>query len=179
MAQNLFSEDDDTGLDFDELEEITSSDDSALEVKFKPEHNNLDKDITYLDLQISGIQKHIILLESTVSSVEQALNNKSNPNVDRTKYFAVLNKTLELLALYHGNVQRFLDLKFKYRKEQGELKFKIVRMINIELESTKKNNNQYSDVLEVLKNFNFDDKSSTNKLIGEIEDVNNNPLYEL
>lgn len=173
MAKNLFANEDlDTGG-----MELENTD--TLEFKFKPEQGNLDKDIIYLDLQITGIQKHIILLESTISSIEQALNNKANPNIDRSKYFNILNKTIELLALYHGNVQRFLDLKFKYRKEQGDLKFKVVRMINIELRSVEKNTSQYSDVLDVLKNFNFDDKNNSNKLLSEIEDINNNPIYEL
>lgn len=172
INKNLFN-----GLE--DIEEEIEDNSNQLEDKFKPEHTNLNKDINYLDLQISGIQKHIILLESTISSIEQALNNKSNPNIDRSKYFGILNKTIELLALYHGSVSKFLDLKFKYRKEQDDLKFKVVRMINIELESAKKNNSQYSDVLDILKNFNFEDKTTTNKLLKEIEDINNNPIYEL
>jgi predicted nucleic acid-binding Zn-ribbon protein len=177
-GKNLFVDD----ISFEEddnMGELPISEDEALEDKFKPEYGNLEKDITYLDLQISGVQKHIILLESTISSIEQLLNNKSNPNIDRSKFYNVLNKTIELLAAYHSNVQRFLDLKFKYRKEQDDLKFRIVRMINIELESTKKNNNQYSDMLETLKNFNFDDKNAMGSLKSEIDSINNDPIYEM
>ena len=57
--------------------------------------------------------------------------------------YVILNKTLELLPLYHSNQQRFLDLKFKYRKEQDDMKYKIVRMINIELEQFNKHNQSF------------------------------------
>lgn len=156
--------------------------DNEIELKFTNETENLHKDINSLDFQISSIQKHVIVLESTLTAIEQALNNpanKTNPNFDRGRYYGILNKTLEILALYHSNLQRFLDLKFKYRKEQDEFKFKIVRLINIELAQFSKSNTSNNEILEMLKKFNFSDQSSTNKLASEIEKLSENPLYDL
>jgi hypothetical protein len=166
---------------FEELD-FTVDDGDVITPKFISENENLQQDIIQLDLQISSIQKHIITLESTIIAVEQALNNpanKGNPSFDRNKLYAILNKTLEILSMYHSNQQRFLDLKFKYRKEQDDLKYKIVRMISIELEQFNKHSQSNMEVLETLKNFNFSDKNNTSKLIEEMDKINNDPIYEL
>jgi hypothetical protein len=155
--------------------------DDVITPKFTSELSNLNTDITYLDMQISSVQKHILALESTIAVIEQALNNpqnKNNPNFDKTKMYGVLNKTLEILSLYHSNQQRFLDLKHKYRKEQDDLKYKIVRMINIELEQFNRHNQSNMEVLETLRNFNFNDPNNKKKLLDEIESINSDPLYE-
>lgn len=167
---------------FDELEFTQIDEADIITPKFSSETENLNQDISYLDMQISSIQKHIITLESTIIAVEQALNNPANKNnaaFDRNKLYGVLNKTLEILSLYHSNQQRFLDLKFKYRKEQDDLKYKIVRMINIELEQFNKHSQSNMEVLETLKNFNFSDKNNTNKLIEELDKINSDPIYEI
>ncbi len=165
-----------------ETSNINFDDGDVITPKFIDETKNLGTDISYLDMQISSLQKHVVTLESTISSIEQALNNKNNqnnPNFDRNKLYGILNKTLEILSLFHSNQQRFLDLKFKYRKEQDDLKYKIVRMINIELEQFNKHSQSNMEVLETLKNFNFNDKNNTNKLFDEIEKINSDPRYEL
>lgn len=156
--------------------------DESLESQFVEEGENLVMDIKYLDMQISSVQKHIVSLESTISMIEQQLNNpvnKNNPTFDKSKMYVILNKTLELLPLYHSNQQRFLDLKFKYRKEQDDMKYKIVRMINIELEQFNKHNQSNADVLETLKKFNFSDVNSKDELFREIQMINDDPIYEL
>lgn len=171
-------------LAFDDEPISFDSDDSndIISPKFTNEIENLNTDISYLDIQISAVQKHIITLESTITYIEQSLNNpsnKNNPNFDRTKLYNILNKTLEILSYYHSNQQKFLDLKYKYRKEQDDLKYKIVRMINIELEQFNKHSQSNMEVLETLRNFNFNDPNNKKKLIEEIESLNSNPLYEL
>lgn len=154
----------------------------TISPQFEKSYENLDTDIKYLDMQISSLQKHILGLESTISIIEQTLNNpvnKNNPTFDKAKLYGVLNKTLEILPLYHSNQQRFLDLKFKYRKEQDDLKYKIVRMINLEIEQFSKNSQSNAEVLETLKNFNFNDPNIKAKLFQDIGDINNDPIYEL
>jgi hypothetical protein len=166
-------------LDTDD-ESLLINTDHELEIKFEPERENLAKDISTLDIQISNIQKHIVVLESTINSIEQALNNpanKGNTQFDRPKFIGALNKTLEILALYHGNYQRFYDLKYKYRKEQDDLKFRVVRLVNVELEATKGTSN--SDLIDVLRRIDFNDPKSSSKIVDEINKVNKDPDYEL
>ena len=78
--------------------DITFDDGDVITPKFIDETKNLGTDISYLDMQISSLQKHIVTLESTILSIEQALNNKNNqnnPNFDRNKLYGILNKTLK------------------------------------------------------------------------------------
>lgn len=161
---------------------LFATDNDIITPKFTDEIQNLSSDINYLDLQVSAVQKHILTLESTINFIEQSLNNptnKNNPNFDRNKLYGILNKTLEILSLFQSNQQRFLDLKYKYRKEQDDLKYRIVRMINIELEQFNRHNQSNMEVLETLRNFNFTDPNNKKKLLDEIESLNSNPLYEL
>lgn len=117
---------------FSQLDEDEGLDDSS-EVKFEPNFKNLEYDITHIDQKLQNIQGHITVLESKIQMIDQYIaKNKNNATVDLGKSFGAYNKTYELLSFMQKSYQVYLDLKFKYRNEQNDLRYKLHRMDEID-----------------------------------------------
>ena len=99
---------------------------------FEKEFTNFDNDVDHIDDRLDRINSNIVLLQSHIDRLTQLILSTSS-NQDKNKYYSAQSNVLKTLALYNDNYQRLLELKFKYRSEQGEYKLKTKKYIEIEL----------------------------------------------
>jgi hypothetical protein len=156
---------DDAILDLDEIEKY-----------YKENLNNLKNDIDNIDMKCDRIESHILSLELNINRIESLIQNTQGP--DKGKLYAVLNATLSLLNEYHKTQNTFLDLKFKYRKEQNDTRTHIVRMKKIELPKINKEEEvNMSDLIRSLNN--LTKSSDSNLTTSVLDELNNNNDYKL
>lgn len=140
-----------------------------IELEFDENNSNIGHDINDIDVRISDIQGHILTLENAINNIDnqikqnQGMNFHSQNQQLLSKLYGAMNKSIELLSLYQRNISDLLNLKFKYRKEQDDLKLNINRL-HIDAKYRKKINDE-------------DDFSSTKllKMLGSLnQSINNN-----
>jgi len=121
---------------------------------------NLKDDIVAIDIKISDLDQLILDLKNTITRTYAAIRTaKSN---DKGPLYRVINSTMELMSGFYQNHQRFLELKYRYRKEQDDLTFKTAHFIQIELRKIESQADaSHFDIIEVLKKIASMDKSST------------------
>lgn len=121
--------------------------------EFSNRHQNLLKDLEYIDSKINTINKNIILLQSNIDRLTDLITNATDTKA-KGQYFNIQSDILKTLSMYNDNMQRLLDLKFKYRTEQDDLTFKTNRFIHVELERVKsdiaKSSSAHNDVIAAL-----------------------------
>lgn len=152
---------------------------SDIKVKFNDNFDNLRKDINSIELMISSIHKHIMVLEAQITQIEATIKNAATNGADKGKLYQILNRVQELLTSYYDSYNRFAETKYKYRKEQNELNYKVIRMIEIEMKNVKNLMPSHLELLEMMKSFQFDTKSGSNKIIEDLKIINSDPTYEL
>ncbi|MBC8427432.1 MAG: hypothetical protein H8D97_00925 [Proteobacteria bacterium] len=164
---------------FNQLDE--GDEDNSSENQFKDNFGNLTYDINYIDNKIQNIQGHISILENKLNMVQQSIQNahkqQNNPNsIDISKLYNAFNKMYELLSLFQKTEQTYLDLKFKYRNEQNDLKYKLVRMDEIDKKRiTEMEGISNTDIISALGNL-LDNQTSKENTIKELED---DPKYKI
>ena len=151
--------------------------DTNIEAQFDDNSLQLVNDIIDIDRTISNVKKHILTIESSMSSIESSIqNNKQLTPADKSKLFQVINKLAETLNLYYTSLQRFMDLKYKYRTEQNALKYKVIRLINVELKDlNSKKQMSNMELLELMKKY----QNDAGSIVGDISIINDDPLYKL
>ena len=119
-----------------------------ITLEFQDNFESLQTDITHIVLRQQAIQLHLTSLDSTVARIETFLQQTSPSNVKavasgqttsptaKTHLYNALNRSLELIAKFNDSYNKLLELKLRYRQEQDNLQYKIVRMINLELKKT-------------------------------------------
>jgi len=161
-----------------EEEEIEEDEDSS-EHKFKNNFKELETDIDHIDLKLQGIQGHVSTLESNIQSIQhtiQTAQQNKNNTMDIGKLYAGFNKMYELLSFMQKSYQVYLDLKFKHRTEQNGLKYKLIRMDEID----KKKLNEldglnYNDVISAMGKL-LENPNKKNKVIQELD---SDPKYKI
>jgi len=146
--------------------------------KFDSNFDNLRQDINTIDLMLSSLQKHILVLESQQTSIENAIKTANQTGADKTKLYGILNRIQDLLSRYYDNYNRFSETKYKYRKEQNELNFKVTRLLEIELRELNKGTNA-NELNELLKSLHYKKNSQPSELEHELDELQNDPLYEI
>jgi hypothetical protein len=171
--QNLFSQ-------LDEEDEIQEEDgEQSSESRFKKNFNNLDDDITHIELKLQGIDTHVKVLEIKINNLDNLINQVQqtpNSNIDISKLYMSYTKSYELLSFMQKSYQVYLDLKFKYRVEQDDLRFKLHRMDEIE----KKKINELdeinsADIVSALSKF----MTTPGKQETALKEVLDNPKYSI
>jgi MinD-like ATPase involved in chromosome partitioning or flagellar assembly len=146
--------------------------------KFDSNFDNLRQDINTIDLMLSSLHKHILVLESQQTSIENAIKTANQTGADKTKLYGILNRIQDLLSRYYDNYNRFSETKYKYRKEQNELNFKVTRLLEIELRELNKGTNA-NELNELLKSLHYKKNSQPSELEHELDELQNDPLYEI
>jgi septal ring factor EnvC (AmiA/AmiB activator) len=160
-------------------EQVVEELESDIKSKFSDNFDNLRKDINSVELMLSSIHKHIMVLEAQITQIEATIKNAATSGADKGKLYQILNKAQELLSSYYDNYNRFAETKYKYRKEQNDLNYKVVRMIEIEMRNVKNLMPSHFELLEMMKSFQFENKTGTNKIIDDLDIINSDPTYEL
>jgi len=130
--------------------------------------NNLQTDINSVELILDSIQKHIVILESQISHIQNIIKNPNTQSSDKPKLYNSLNNGQEMLSKYYDNYNKYLETRYKYRKEQNELKLKTIKL-ETEVSSGVKSNTELSDMLKQFSNY----KSNFT------EDLDSDPLYTI
>jgi len=165
-------------LDDDELEETILPSDT-IESKFEDNVDNLRKDINNIELMLSQIQKHIMVIEAQITQIELILKNKNTQGSDKPKLYQILSKSQELLSMYYDNYNRFAETKYKYRKEQNDLNYKVIKLIEVEMKNLKNLMPSQLELLETMKGLQFGNSETKNTIQEELEAINSDPIYEL
>jgi len=149
--------------------------------------SNLNKDIVAVDVKLSELDQIILDLNNTCNRTQLMI--QSSKGSDRASLYKIVNSTMELMSTYYQTHQRFLELKYRYRKEQDDLTYKTAHFIQIELKKIDSAASaSHFDVLDLLKKISSMDNSSGAKsgqpsLPPEIQDqldsVDNDDLYSL
>jgi len=103
-----------------------------IESEFEDKYQNLKDDIESVDARMLHINKFIVNLETQVNNIRALIANDENPN-KRGSYYTLMNTCIELNARYEELYLKCLDIKFKYRKEQGDLSYKVKKMSHIDI----------------------------------------------
>jgi len=145
---------------------------------------NLGSDISAIDIKLSEIEQLILDLKNTVNRTQVAIRTAKAG--DKTALYRVVNSTMEILSSYYQNYQRFLEIKYRYRKEQDDLTFKTAHFIQIELKKIESGADaSHYDVIEVLKKLaSMDSSNEKNKQLPteiqtELDVLENDDDYSL
>ncbi len=150
-----------------------SDDELQLNKKFKERFENLCKDIDHIDFRMKHINNFITNLETQVNNLRALIANDENPS-KKASYYTLMNTCVELNARYEDLYLKCIDIKFKYRKEQDDLDWRIKRMIHLELPKLKTddagNEELSSTKLSKLLNIILDKLNSTDNKTGAVFD---------
>jgi hypothetical protein len=163
---------------FAQLEEDENNNEAeSSEEQFKGNFDNLNYDIDHIDQKLQNIQGHITVLESKLQMIDGYISkNKNNATVDLGKSFGAFNKAYELLSFMQKSYQVYMDLKYKYRTEQNGLKYKLIRMDEIdkkrmdEVEGLNK-----ADVVSAMAKF----MTAPQKKDNVLKELENDPKYAI
>jgi len=108
-----------------------------LNDKFQEKFDNLARDVDHVDARMKHINDFVINLETQVNNLRALIANDDNSS-KRGHYYTLMNTCVELNARYEELYLKCLDIKFKYRKEQDDLQYKVKKMVHIELQRIKK-----------------------------------------
>jgi len=113
--------------------------------------SDLKNDISAIDIKLSDLDQMILDLKNTINRTQTALRAATTPS-DRGGLYKIINATSETLATYYQIYQRFLEVKYRYRKEQDDLTFKTASFIQIDLKKIESSADaSYYDVMDMFK----------------------------
>lgn len=153
--------------------------DNTISNEFELNLENLKIDIEHIDLKLQNIQKHVTVLESSITKLYNQINSSKIQN--KVPYYNAYNRALETLILMQGNYQKYLDIKFKYRKEQNDLRFKVIHMLKIDLQKINAENDELttSKLIEVLRQISSINSNESKETQQVLDHINKDPKYEL
>jgi hypothetical protein len=176
---NLSDDDDDKELKYNK---------SSIKKQFSENFNNLELDISHIDLRLSHIQKFIVSFEGQIEQLKTIIKNTSDPT-KKSNLYAVLNNSIELNVRYEEIYIKCLDLKQKYRHNQSDLNYKVIRMIELELSKIKEEEETLSpgrlaqmvnELSAVIHNKSNSLNSITSEeLVNDITSIQNDPKYRI
>lgn len=159
---------------------------AEIKKQFETTVNNLDTDISHIDLRLSHIQKFIINFEGQIDQIRTIIKNTTDPS-KKASLYGILNNSIELNARYEEIYIKCLDLKQKYRKDQSDLNYKVVKLIELELSKIKEEEesltpgrlaqmvNELSSTISKQSNNDPTDPS----LLNDISSIQEDPKYKI
>ena len=160
----------------------------TIEDSFSDHLINLDMDIDHLDLKLQSIQRHITTLEAGSIRIETMINNANNPvstqKVNKSHLYKLLNETLELLAVFEDRYARYSELKFRYRKEQDDLTYKITHLTRVDMKQDRNSELSYIQLIKMFKNLEISIDKDTNPAVQEelqvsLSSIEEDPDYKI
>jgi len=161
--------------------------DKQIETEFTENFQKLKDDIEHIDIRMQHINKFVVNLETQVNNIRALIANDDNPN-KRGSYYTLMNTCMELNARYEDLYLKCIDLKFKYRKEQDDLNYKVKKMSYLEIPRLTKDTKdeagelsaaKLSSLLQILaESLNKTDKKS-DEVFDTINSLENDPDYKL
>lgn len=165
---------------------IATPEQIQLNSKFKDKFENLERDVNHVDARMKHINDFVINLETQVNNLRALIANDDNSS-KRGHYYTLMNTCVELNARYEELYLKCLDIKFKYRKEQDDLQYKVKKMVHIELPRLKKEDDgdgelssiRLSKMLNTIMNKLDKTDGEANDMIKSLTELDDNDDYKL
>ncbi|MBK7107464.1 MAG: hypothetical protein IPH62_19530 [Ignavibacteriae bacterium] len=121
--------------------------------KFDSNFSNLSNDIKYIELKINDVQDKIVELKLQLQNILGIIATVQG--ADKAKTYGVYNELMKLLSAFYSNLAVLIDLRQKYRGQEGDLKYKSVKLIELEMKKINDDDAPPSndDVLKSIQNF--------------------------
>ncbi len=123
---------------------------SELYKKFDENFNRLTTDIKYIESKFEAVQDRITEIDLQLNHIKQIINTLQG--ADKAKMFNIYNELLKLLSQFYSNLSVLIDLRQKYRSQESDLKYKSVRLIELEMKKIEDNTMSHDNVLRSLQN---------------------------
>lgn len=126
--------------------------------KFTENFTKLATDIRFIEAKIETIQDRVTEIDLQLNHIKQIIANVQG--TDKAKMYGVYNELLKLLSQFYSNLSVLIDLRQKYRSQEGDLKYKSVRLVELELKKIEVTTESHDSVLKSLQNIdrlNIDD----------------------
>ena len=126
--------------------------------KFTENFTKLTSDIRFIEAKIETIQDRVTEIDLQLNHIKQIIANVQG--TDKAKMYGVYNELLKLLSQFYSNLSVLIDLRQKYRSQEGDLKYKSVRLVELELKKIEVTTESHDSVLKSLQNIdrlNIDD----------------------
>ena len=126
--------------------------------KFTENFTKLATDIRFIEAKIETIQDRVTEIDLQLNHIKQIIANVQG--TDKAKMYGVYNELLKLLSQFYSNLSVLIDLRQKYRSQEGDLKYKSVRLVELELKKIEATTESHDSVLKSLQNIdrlNIDD----------------------
>ena len=126
--------------------------------KFTENFTKLTSDIRFIEAKIETIQDRVTEIDLQLNHIKQIIANVQG--ADKAKMYGVYNELLKILSQFYSNLSVLIDLRQKYRSQEGDLKYKSVRLVELELKKIEVTTESHDSVLKSLQNIdrlNIDD----------------------
>ena len=126
--------------------------------KFTENFTKLTSDIRFIEAKIETIQDRVTEIDLQLNHIKQIIANVQG--ADKAKMYGVYNELLKILSQFYSNLSVLVDLRQKYRSQEGDLKYKSVRLVELELKKIEVTTESHDSVLKSLQNIdrlNIDD----------------------
>lgn len=118
--------------------------------KFDDNFNKLSSDIKYIEAKIESVQNRITEIDLQLNHIKQTLTTLQGS--DKGKMYNIYNELLKLLSQFYSNLSVMIDLRQKYRSQEGDLKYKSIRLIELEMKKVEDNSISHDNVLRSIQN---------------------------
>jgi D-mannonate dehydratase len=154
-------------LEEDEIVEEKNHDED-----FKVNAENLEIDIQNIDTRLRNLNIHIGNIETNLQQLNNLLKNETDikKKIDMNKQISYY---LELIAKLEEVYQKYLTVKFNYRKEQDSLLINKIRVLEVDLRKIEKDAESLSasGLMNIFKTFiNHGDNTILQKVEDQLED---------
>ena len=126
------------------MADITKVNAQSTSTDLTPDQRNLSSDIVSINNQISMIQGHIKSVERAIEALHIIIDTLTDPKAKHGVY-RTINELRITLSNFMGNHSKAFELKFKYRTQQANIKFQLLRVIE------EKTGTEALEVMETLK----------------------------
>lgn len=118
--------------------------------KFDDNFKKLSTDIKYIELKTQDVQDRITEIDIQLDHIKNTIPTLSGS--DKAKMYGIYNELLKLLSQFYSNLAVFVDLRQKYRSQEGDLKYKSVRLIELEMKKLDENTDEHEKLMRKLSN---------------------------
>jgi chromosome segregation ATPase len=122
--------------------------------KFSENFSRLSNDIKFIEIKIENIQDRITEIDLQLNHIKQTIPTLTG--ADKAKMYNIYNEILKLLSQFYSNLSVLIDLRQKYRSQEGDLKYKSVRLIELEMNKLEQTSVSHDNVLKTLQTMDVD-----------------------
>jgi len=146
--------------------------------------NNLQKQITGIELKQQEIQSYISTIDNSINQIEHLIHREQNsaqPNNERLKaYRHAVTRNVELITQLYNSYKEFENVKFRYHKEISDNSYRLHRLVELELKKIEDQSGKISqDFFNVMRSLSTMNDNKNNNFFQEVQKGLSENEYEL